>query len=198
MCHVPGHFRKPTKEQCAQFLQESQRIANQFCAEEPYRSRWGIHYGFMTRAARPEAHEWFERRFAEGRLLGLIEATFDEYGCQVFGTAWWGKRPQSPRYGGHDWAKCPYRNGNSYRRRDDHEPKPEEPTNEQCWREEQQHHRDKGKGRGWRRKPDSIAWYKTRSARDHRRWVRGRLEQGDFDAFGQYEYDQFVNPWDYD
>jgi hypothetical protein len=90
-------------------------------------------------------------------------------------------------------VKCPYRNGDSYRRNTDHEKKEENPK--VVWREVSGKERDSRKRR-WGN--SAKTFWKRQAARDHRQWVRQQLHHENYDAFHDGEYDVFADPWNWD
>lgn len=181
-------------EQRDQFIQESRELFNRFrySYERKTRHGWthtdtGIHW--------KDALPWLEERYNEGRLLDVLDMTFEDFKNTVENDRW----KRYPKWRSWNRPNCPYRNGNSYRKNTAHEKAPNEPDNRQTWREHIQLRRDQSKSRGWRRRPSNgIASFKTRSARDHRAWVKDRLHHEDWDAFHSQEYDQFVDSYAYD
>jgi len=94
---------------------------------------------------------------------------------------------------------CPYRNGNSYRKSENHKPKEltEREEKTRAWRQHKGIDRDKAKGRRRRGSGVRQFWVK-KSARRHRRWAKRNLHRSNLDAFGQGEYKVFADPWLWD
>lgn len=182
---IPDKFRV-TQEQRDSFIQESRELIKKF--------RHAVADTFIY--DKTGQKRWTQERYKEGRLRGVLDMTFHEFSESCDTRPWW-ERGHQPRYHTWDRVGCPFRNGKSYRKNTDHEPK--EGDSKQIWREYKQMNRDKSKDRGWHLRPrDGISYWKNRSARDHRAWVKDRLQNGDYEAFHDKEYEIFINPWAYD
>lgn len=133
--------------------------------------------------------------YITGQMIGCLPMTFESFCIAVnkkidpYYRHW-------PRWGGWDRTGGTYRNGPKYRKNTDHLPKEKI---EDEWRKHKQFERDKSRHHGrWGRPQDGISWYKTQSARQHRRWVQYNLAHANYDAFGAYEYKVFVDSYEYD
>jgi hypothetical protein len=172
-------------DQIDSFIKESRKSFKQFQSSKELR------YCTQTVIDWEKANPWLEGRYKEGRILGLLNITFQEFVVMIENDRW-----KNSRYR-RDWsvANCPYRDGNSYRKNTDHEKK----EFSQPWREYKKFNKDKSKHKGWHSRPKAgISYWKEESARSHRAWVKDRLRNEDWDAFHDQEYDIFIDPWCYD
>ena len=195
MYHVPDRFRWVPADQSS-FINQTKQMAK--CLVEKYevRSRFGGRAWTDERLDEARYHRLIECRYREGRISGALKISFDDFLRACHPIRYYHYRPSRYRY---DYSQCPYRNGNSYRRNVDHAPKDHEPTPKETWRQIKRFARDKSKHRGWRLKPKSgIAYWKTKSAREHRRWVNEQIYRESWESLHDREYREFVDPWDYD
>jgi hypothetical protein len=194
MYQTPDRFRWKPADQ-SRFINETKKMAQALVEEYEAPNRWGS----TSRAERLDPARYarlIDCRYREGRLAKLLKIDYDQFFVACHPIRYYGWRPGHAEY---SYAKCPYRNGNSYRRADTHQPKDHEPTPKEVWREAKLVRRDKAKHHGWHYRPTAgIAYWKTRSARSHRAWVQDRLHHDDWDAFGQSEYKPFVDSYEYD
>ena len=150
-------------------------------------------------------HLWYNRAFKRGWLTitfpffeaivtGLASVN-DVYPAAPRRVSWW-------RRMGKFWRKQRHfeRPGSAYRRNPAHVKKQvsDDDIAKREWRRQQSKHTGKG---GWRHR-GPRRYYKQRTARDHRAWVKQQLHHERYDALGgncgHWEYRQFIDSYLWD
>ena len=143
----------------------------------------------------PAIIEKVQQLYVDGRKNELLKIDWTEFFLYVFRFR---DLPDSPKY--YPWgANCEYRGHTKYVKDIEHSEK--EPDPKEDWREASGVYRDKAKsgGRGSNCHQNSAKTYwKTKAARQHRRWARKKIKSENYDAFWGEEYKEFADPrkWD--
>lgn len=147
----------------------------------------------------PQIRDWLSDRYIELRGAYKIRMDYAEFERLLLQHGEIGDEWRNYRRFGWGAAGCPYREGWSYVRNVDHEPKQREPN---AWHIERKHKRDKARHGGgcMRRGCSRRRFWVREQAREHRAWCKQMIKKENWDAFGRGADDSeyTVNPWLWD